>query len=181
MVKTTACTLLVAGALTADLTIGQGRQMTDLTVPAQRLPPGCRLSTPPDPIPGDGRVEGVSWSGFPTNPWMGTERRLVGSIRQRIEAPLPILDAAGPSRAAQSRTLLVLAEGLAEGYAAFYAQPDSAQVAVYAVRWSGRDRASFGQSDRSSRIVIGPIVARVWGDGGRCARQIEAYLRGMAE
>jgi hypothetical protein len=154
--------------------------MSNLTVPADRLPSGCVLSTPPDPDPGDGRVHGWSWD-FPTNPWIGTEPRLVGSIRQRIEAPLAIPDAASFSRGTQSRTLLAFAEGVEEGYGALYTQSDAGQIAVYAVRWTDRDRSSFGQADRSPRIIIGSIVARVLGDGGACAQRIEAYLRGLAE
>ena len=63
--------------------------LQELTVPAERLPPGCVLSSD-DTARRDGtRVRSRNWAGLriPSNPWAGTDRPLVASIRERMDRP----------------------------------------------------------------------------------------------
>ena len=69
--------------------------MQELTVPAERLPAGCILS-PGGAAPLDGnRVLIRSWAGLriPSNPWTGTDRPVVASIRERMD---PTMTPDGP-------------------------------------------------------------------------------------
>ena len=63
-------------------------KMEDLTVPKERLPVGCGLSPAAYVVEGN-RVRGRLWAGLevPTNPWTGTERRVIASIREHTDGP----------------------------------------------------------------------------------------------
>ena len=69
--------------------------MQDLTVPKERLPVGCGLSPAAYLVEGN-RVTGGLWAGLeiPTNPWAGTERRVIASIREHTDGPSLVPDAA---------------------------------------------------------------------------------------
>ncbi|PYR46655.1 MAG: hypothetical protein DMF95_18100 [Acidobacteria bacterium] len=66
--------------------------MRDLTLPAERLPVGCALSPAPSVHLDGSRVRYGLWSGFPANPWIGTDRRLMASIRELVDGPATIPD-----------------------------------------------------------------------------------------
>src|SRR5437867_1306584 len=66
--------------------------MRDLTLPAERLPVGCALSSAPSVHLDGNRVRYGLWSGFPANPWIGTDRRLMASIRELVDGPATIPD-----------------------------------------------------------------------------------------
>jgi hypothetical protein len=124
--------------------------LTDLTVPRERLPQGCALSTAPV-------------LGIPTNPWniadpaaLGSLRRSMGEVPAVTDAPLTRRDA--------SRYLSLLAEGVEEGYAAVYAQGDPEQrTIVQAVRFTRRNiyPASPVKAPNTVRFEIGRIVVVV--------------------
>jgi hypothetical protein len=163
--------------------------MQDLTVPHERLPAGCALS-PVESMPLDGhRFRGGLWAGLPipTNPWTGTDRRIVASIRERMAAPILAPD--GPPLTARelSSYRLRLADGVEEAYAAIYLQSEPELIVVYASRFAGPERPDDRPSDtrasrnpRVIRMTIGPIVAVVQGDGGQCFQAVEAYLKTLA-
>jgi hypothetical protein len=155
----------------------------ELTVPADRLSSGCALAT--EPSRDRNGVRTAQWPDFPTNPWIGTDRRLMAEIRERVDPPAALPD--GPPLDAKelSRYRAQFADGLAQGYHAVY--DDAAQrVIVQAVKFaptepasafaSGRARVS---SAREVRVGIGRIAAIVTGDGA-CSRAVSAYLASLA-
>lgn len=163
--------------------------MQDLTVPKERLPAGCALS-PADSVALEGnRVQGGLWTGLPitTNPWAGTDRRAVASIRERMEGPAMLPD--GPPLTARefSRYRLQLADPVKEAYAAIYKQSEPEPILVYALWFLSTERPADRSSDtppsknpRVIRMAIGPIVTVVHGDGGHCFQAVGAYLKSLA-
>lgn len=92
----------------------------DLTVPTDRLPTGCALS-PAASLPLDGkRVRTGLWAGLPIamNPWTGTDRPLIASIRERMDGPTLTPDGPPPTARELSRYRSRLADGVEEAYAA---------------------------------------------------------------
>lgn len=157
----------------------------ELTVPVDHLPPGCAL-TPAPSISIDGnRVRFGLWAGFPANPWIGTDRRLMAEIRDRVDPPAALPD--GPPLDARelSRYRAQLADGLEQGYGAVYS--DAAQlVIVQAVKFAPTEPASVLASGRARvsnssevRVQIGRIAAIITG-GGACSRAVGAYLATLA-
>src|SRR5882672_3247699 len=93
--------MIKALILAMSLAIGAGAPQTaplrvvtmrDLTLPAERLPVGCALSPAPSVRLDGSRVRSGLWAEFPTNPWIGTDRRLMSSIRELIEGPAAVPD-----------------------------------------------------------------------------------------
>lgn len=162
--------------------------MQDLTLPAERLPVGCALSPAPSVHLDGGRVRFGLWAGFPTNPWIGTDRRLMASIRELVDGPAAVPD--GPPLDARelSRYLGQLADGVVEAYGAVYVHSDAELITVRAMKFAPgqqpADRADSGdmrvsRNLRMIRVAIGPIVAIVTGDG-ECFRAVGAYLTSLA-
>jgi hypothetical protein len=159
--------------------------MQDLTVPKERLPAGCGLAPAPSGPLGGNRVQFGLRGGLPANPWTGTDRRIIASIRQVIDPPPPLPDAPLTTREA-ARFFLEMADGVEEGYGAFYTQSEPQEIVVYALRFGGTEmpfhppgdtRTSNGRT--SARVEIGTVVAIVSGDGGECFQAIEAHLRSL--
>jgi hypothetical protein len=190
MIKVTALAMALAmasGAAQNPLT--RGTTLQELTVPLERLPAGCVLS-PTDSIRLNGnRVQGGLWAGLPipTNPWTGTERRILVPIVERLHGP--ILTPDGPPLAARelARYRSRLADGVEEAYAAVYMQSESSLTVVYAARFSDTERPGDWQSGRLTstnprvvRVAIGPVVAIAAGDGGQCFQAVAAHLRSIA-
>lgn len=159
----------------------------DLRVPAERLPAGCALSPAPT-IPLDGnRVRSGLWAEFPSNPWTGTDRRLIASIRQLIDGPAAVPD--GPPLDAKqlSRYLGQLADGVEEAYGAVYLQSETSLITVRAIRFaaSGPISSRGDAADKrdsnlgTARVAIGPIVAIVTGEGD-CFQAVGVYLKSLA-
>jgi len=121
--------------------------INDLTVPPDRLPAGCTLS-PSDSVRLDGnRIRGGLWAGLPitSNPWTGTDRPIVASIRERMGGPPLEPDGPPLDRPAASRYRLLLADGVEEVYAAIYLmQSDSTPIVVYASRFTASARPFYG-------------------------------------
>jgi hypothetical protein len=166
--------------------------MQDLTVPQERLPAGCALA-PKDAVRlDDGRVRSGLWAGLriPTNPWAGSERPIVVSIRERMAAPARMPDGPPLSKREASRFRMQLADGVEEAYAAIYRQSDSnaEPIVVYASKFTdGRPperpsvtRASAAENPRLMRVTIGSIDAFVTGDGGPCFQAVGAHLKSRA-
>jgi hypothetical protein len=162
--------------------------MRDLTLPAERLPAGCALSPAPSVRLDGGRVRSGLWAGFPTNPWIGTDRRLMASIREIVDGPVAVPDGPPPDAKELSRYLLLLADGVEEAYGAVYMQSDADLITVRAMRlapdarrpapaYSGDTRVS--RNSGMIRVAIGPIVAIVTGDGA-CFQAVGAYLKSLA-
>src|SRR5580693_1202638 len=90
--------------------------MRDLTLPAERLPVGCVLSPTPSAHLDGSRVRSGLWAGFPANPWTGTDRRLMASIRQFVDGSAAVPDGPPLSARELSRYLALLADGIEEAY-----------------------------------------------------------------
>jgi hypothetical protein len=95
------------------------------------------------------------------------------------------------TRRQNSHYRLHLAEGLEEAYAAIYTQSEPAEfepgrelIIVYGLRFAAESavdrRSDTSKNPRIIRVVIGPVVAVVHGDGGRCFEAVGAYLKSLA-
>jgi hypothetical protein len=107
--------------------------MQDLTVPQDRLPNGCTLKAgAPDRQRLMGQPQGIT-----VNPWIGTDRKVLGWLRRNIDGypsrPLPdALITEKEESAFRSR----VADGVEEGYAATYEQRWAPDLRVQAVRFA---------------------------------------------
>src|SRR5262249_41271614 len=123
--------------------------MQELTVPSERLPSNCALSPAPSVQLDGGRIRGGLWAEFPTNPWIGADRRLMASIRQRIDGPAGLPDGPPLDAKALSRYLGQLADGVEEGYGAVYLQSATDLITVRALRFAPTEKASADFSSNS--------------------------------
>jgi hypothetical protein len=156
----------------------------DLTVPKERLPTGCGLSPTAYVVEGN-RVTGGLWAGLeiPTNPWTGTARRVIASIREHMDGPSLVPDGPPPTARELSRYRLLLADGVEEAYAAIYTQSDTNPIVVSALRFAVTERPFSPPHDEQAsnhRVEIGPFDAVVSGDNGQCSQAVEAYLESLA-
>jgi hypothetical protein len=149
--------------------------LSDLTVPQDRLPADCALST-----------RASIGLRIAANPWVGTDRPIVASIRERVDVPPPVPDGPPLAPADAARFHLRLADGVEEAYAAVYDQSEARGIVVYGLRFASatsrdellRDRR-IRETPRVMRIAIGPVLAVVHGDGGPCAQAIGTYLQSL--
>jgi hypothetical protein len=169
----------------------------DLTVPRDRLPNDCSLKTiePPGLIPTSesgrqtfhpiGPTPSLQPPGVTTNPWIGTDRRTLAWLRQRVDGygPLQLPDAPPLSPSEASAMMQQFANGIAEGYAATYVQSARRDLGVQAVRFSAatEKRFDFPRARGNVLIEIGLIRVAVFGDGGPCSSAIESYLRSLGK
>jgi hypothetical protein len=161
--------------------------MQELTVPAEGLPTGCVLS-PGGTVRLDGnKVRMRSWAGLriPSNPWAGTDRPLVASIRERME-PTVTPDGPPPSRSEAASFRLHFADGVEEAYAAIYEQSETELIVVYASRFASSEKAvesrsysGWSNNPRVIRVAMGPIVAMIQGNAGACFDAVGAHLRSL--
>jgi hypothetical protein len=164
--------------------------LQDLTVPSDRLPAGCRLKVndPPkqEPAPEPSRQEiGYTAAGRPTtltvtretprvatdagiatNPWIGTDRRILARLHQSVDGdgptglPMRLPDAPPLSAREQAALSLRFADGVDEGYAATYAQTGGSDLQVVAVRLESIPASPVPPpTDQPQRRIIemGPI------------------------
>ncbi len=166
--------------------------LQDLTVPAERLFPGCALA--PTPTPGNKpfRPRNLASLPTPTNPWTGADKPLIATIRQRIDGPMLVPDGPPLTSRQLATYRLQLAEGIDEGYAAIYSQSESAgspdAVVVYALRFASAEAANDFRSrhldSNNPRIIqvgLGRIVAVIHGDSGKCFQTVGAYVKSLVE
>ncbi len=152
--------------------------MNDLTVPKERLPAECTLSSREavlDATRFRGGEDRPMIANIPANPWTGTAPSTIAYIRGRLAAsPLP---PDGPHLSPE-----LLAEGVEEASVAVYSnQSDLTKpIAVYALRFAATARPFYPPGTASNhRFEIGPINGIVSGDDGRCSRAVEAYLKSL--
>src|SRR5687768_15642469 len=114
--------LAIAVLLTSAVQTQTNTTLQQLTVPAERLPAGCTLSPAPAQSIDGQHVRGGLWAGLPIsrNPWVGTDRQIIASIRERVDPPSELPDGPPLSRAELARARLRLADGVEAGYAAVY-------------------------------------------------------------
>ena len=171
--------VIVAGLAMAIAIDGSGAQMpvslSDLTVPQDRLPADCTLS----------RRASIGLR-IATNPWVGTDRPMVASIRERVDVPPPMPDGPPLTPADAARFHLQLADGVEEAYAAVYDQSAAQGIVVYGLRFASATSANALLRDRRirenpnvTRMAMGSILAVVHGDGGPCAQAIGTYLQSL--
>jgi len=162
--------------------------LQDLTIPNDRLPAWCALAPADAARQPGGRIHRGLWAGLPitTNPWTGRDRRVIASIRERVDPPPTVTDAP-LTRAEASRYFLRLADGVEEGYAAVYAQDGSNDsIVVSALRFAATENPFYSLADAkafyrpTTRIEIGRIVAVVTGGGGECFQALETYLKSLS-
>ena len=154
--------------------------MQDLTVPENQLPTGCRLKV----IDSSRRGPIIRMSAQPFsiagNPWTGTDRRILATLRQHLDGYGMVRLPDGPplTNSEASAMLLKFADGVEEGYVATYTQTDSRDLSVWAVRFTPgeRDRHS---SQTVRAIDIGPIRAALVGDASACSTAVETHLRSL--
>lgn len=139
--------------------------MQALTLQADRLPEGCALST---------------HGPYPANPWIGTDEPTIGRLRQQFNARMPVPDAPPLSRRDQARFDVRAAEGVVEGYTAWYALEGGGRTQVAALRFANQTNAdlwpSRSQRQRVDRIALGSLVAVVYGAPGACRQAIAAHI-----
>ena len=181
----------VAGTVAAAAAQTAGN-LERLTVPADRLSPGCRLNpeTPKVLLGPQGPVVILSGEPVtnPTNPWRGNDRRTAAAIRRQIEGPTPEPDGPPLDAAAASAFMLRWADHVVEAYGATYLADDNSPIRVYAVRFDDATRAAAeapagtttAPRGASTRVVLGPTVVRVIsGTRSRCFEAISEYVRSL--
>ena len=183
--------LSISIGMAAGATQGFLRPVTldQLTVPIERLPAGCALSPAASERAGD-QVRAGLWAGLPisTNPWVGTDTRLIALISERI-APSRMPDGPPLTMRESTRVRANLANGVEEAYAAIYVESSlTPLVVVHGLGFASTDDAgdflrNARASNRSTRVAVatGRIVATVSGDGGQCFQAVEAHLESIAK
>jgi hypothetical protein len=154
-----------------------------LTVPTANLPDGCRLRSFDQPTgtetDGSAPARSARIGRFPTNPWLGTDRRFVIDVRTMIDG-VPRWPDAPPPDAAQLRAL----EGqwvrhVLDAYHAEYLSASGGSAFVSAIRFDDPALAA-GTRRQSGRFVIGATVAVVSGKADDpCRQALERHVRAL--
>jgi hypothetical protein len=156
--------------------------MQDLTVPTDRLATGCRLKVKERSEQVNSRLSTTSFNqfGITTNPWTGTDRRILARLRQQVDGYGMVRLPDGPplTNTETSAMLLKFADGVEEGYAAIYAQSERLDITVWAVRFKPGERDNLS-TPTASVIDVGPIRAAIVGDVSPCRTAIETHLRSL--
>jgi hypothetical protein len=182
--------LLVGGAVAGSARSWQ--TLSTPTVPPMALPNGCALKQPaskPVPIAGGGVtvIQGGPSSPFPTNPWSGTDRRIVTTVREAIDGE-PRMPDGPPLEARDAAALeLKLADNVLQAYHAAYASADGSQTEVFAVTFNDSTlakpeplSATMNPSPEfRSRFVRGSTVVVVSGSRSECFRAVKGYIRSL--
>ena len=175
--------------------------LSALTVPAARLPEGCRLTPPPPPPTptptpdpdSDAIVRPVMprHPELPSNPWFGTDFKYILMIRPAFNSTplfrMPDGPPLEPEAAARLRSKLT--GDIAEAYSASYEIPDKGHVNVMAVRYvdakwatpeapAGTIGAARSRFVETTRIVRGSTVILVTGTPQHeCLNVIRSYIQ----
>ncbi len=154
-----------------------------------QLPTECALvSSPSVRLDGSSVLRGL-WGNLPiaTNPWTGVEPSILAQIRMHMYGLPRAPDGPPLDRREASRYFLQQADGIQEGYAAFYKDSGAEGVAVYALTYADGQPAtvppSTGQSsgDRAvSWARIGRTVVLAVGSRGACSQGLETYIQSLA-
>lgn len=169
-----------------------------LTVPAERLPAGCALrpDAPADPQPAVVQADGalrvrtsrtVAFSA-PENPWSGSDRRTVVTLRRLIEPSPELPDAPPLTMAERSELERRWVEHVTDGYWALYESPEGA-VEVVAIAFDDPKLAAASPSVRdqqhtpsatSARILLNNVVVALRGaSSGACFEAVAAHVRSL--
>jgi len=188
-------TIVVAIAGCMSLAVVQNRgaaiqDIQDLTVPPWRLPSDCALS-PATVQSRDGSARRANWAGLaiPTNPWIGTDKPLLATIRERLGGTPPTPDGPPLTPRQNASYRLHLAEGVEEGYTAVYAppqQPESSRiVVVYGLRFSegampiDSGLTAEATNPRIARVWLGRTLVVVHGHNAPCFKAIATHLQSL--
>jgi hypothetical protein len=185
-----------ASSTTRDIALSQ------LTVPANRLTDGCGLETVAT-TDGHSRTDVVRpWlhpSDVVTNPWIGTDVRVVSWLRSHVDPPIAFSPPDGPPVTMHEDTELRmgLADGIAEAYVATYSEPQSDDFSVQAVRFAANAKrfsdpvtSSLGaqrhvpgslEARRQMTVDIGLVRAVLYGNSTPCSRAVGSYLTSLEE
>jgi len=163
----------------------QSTSLSDLTVPDNLLRPDCIISPTPTVRVEPNRVRGGLWAGLPIdrNPWIGSDRAITATIRERIDPPRRMPDGPPLSAAELARFLLGLADGVERSYAAVYAGATGEPlVTVYALEFptdqdANRFRAELRPSPSADIFSLSRIVAVVAGPHNACRTAIADHVR----
>ena len=154
--------VVLAFALAIGAARAQDDELSRLTVPADRLPKGCRLAPPLRPD-----ASGKPRTDYPPlgpNPWVGNRPPSMASIRQSVEGR-PDSDLTGPALHKHMEQNLVAA------YVAKYLAADGGTVTVWAVRYDDPKLAMRPLlktlDGQVARIVFGSSAARISWSFGR--------------
>ena len=170
----------------------QSPNLPTLTVPDDRLPPGCTLK-PAEPEPlvapqGGVRVISRESASAPTNPWSGSDRRLAAAIRQRVDGTPLQPDGPPLDRRAAEAYALKSADNVVEAYRATYRSADESLIDVFAVRFDDQSLAASTPPPGArnlprsvtSRVVIGPTVVLISSAANSsCFQAITDYVRSL--
>ena len=175
----------------------QTLSLASLTVPDKNLPSGCRLKplvSATTAVVRDGRVivaaKPASSFPFPSNPWSGTDGRLVVTARSfDVDGDLQLPDAPPPSRAEASAIESRWVEDVVEAYRAEYLSAEQIVISVTAIRFNDREAgdheirqgpALHMTGGRGDRLVVGAAAVVVQaGAKTNCFDAVDTYIRGM--
>ncbi len=125
-------------------------QTSQLTVPQDRLPKGCRLALGPE-MPGM----------YKENPWSGSSGPRLAGIRASIEGPPPV----SGDILKRDENLTRSAEHVLDAYTARYLAGNEGWIAVSAVRFDDPKwttaAAAIRLEGETPRIVVGSIAIHV--------------------
>lgn len=168
--------------------------LRDLTLKAT-LPAGCELVPAPSARLDGNRVSVGLWGNLPitVNPWTGAERPVIALIRQTMYGSTESPDGPPLSSQEANRYFLRGAEGIDEGYAAFYQQHGAAgppEAVVFALRFQETGILpqpppvnAPGYDDFAVRwFGANRTVARIHGfqgDRGSCYQAVARHLESL--
>jgi hypothetical protein len=152
-------TIVYLASVSSQTSTAFNTALQALTVPQDRLPDGCTLAAP---AAGRLRVGFLDNVLVDTNPWSGMSRPVIAAIREVIEGAPAAPDGPPLDQRATARYLLELAEGVEEGYTAFYSQRGAPEVTVYALKFAPGVKPKVArQSSSAIRVFRGPVMAMV--------------------
>jgi hypothetical protein len=76
-----------------------------------------------------------------------------------------------------------LADGVEEGYAAFYSEDETDEIGVYALRWASSETKPWIPPRRTNdtRFEYGQVVAFVSGRNSKCFEAISQHLGALGK
>ena len=169
-----ALALAVFTAMTMIDPPAQGQfALTSLTVPAEKLPLGCRLQSPIETRQGpvvNGRT-------FPVNPWQGNSYRELIELQGAIGGGVQMPDAPPPSRRELAAMQERLLENVVEGYRAEYFNERGVASVVVAVRY--KEGAPLPGTTFNRFVFGSTVVAHRVASKNDCATTVESHLRSL--
>ncbi|HKW00096.1 MAG TPA: hypothetical protein VJN96_09735 [Vicinamibacterales bacterium] len=165
-----------------------------LTVPDAKLPAGCRLH-PPTPPPtrithGDTttiKLAPAPYFPYPSNPWTGTDRRLVVESRKRID-PFGVPDGPPPMLAERTKMEGAWVANVREGYHAGYLSADNTTVDVTAIKFDDATLVTTTRTlpdthephDVSDRVTLGAVVVVVRANSTtECFNAVDKHIKSI--